>query len=121
MTQRRTVRATRAFFDDLDRQLPAERGPGGQPSRGDFQSQELLEIVEAFASGFDDLPPLVVGRLDYRVLVTKGRLVSAMAVVAQLARDGAVELVQLSLDLSGLDDTHVEDGDDDDREDDPDR
>ena len=119
MTGRRTVRATRGFFDDLDRQLAAERGPGGQPSRGDFQSQELLEIVEVFATGFDDLPPLVPGRPDYRVLITKGRLVPAIAVVAQLARDGAVELVQLTLDLVGPEDSVAED-EDDDRDDDPD-
>ena len=29
MTDRRTVRATSELFDDLDRQLPAERGQNG--------------------------------------------------------------------------------------------
>ncbi len=46
---RRTVRTTQQFFEDLDRQLPAERGPNGEPSIHDFQVYELLRIVEQFA------------------------------------------------------------------------
>ena len=30
--QRRAVRATARFFEDLDRQLAPERGPNGEPS-----------------------------------------------------------------------------------------
>jgi hypothetical protein len=96
---RRTVRATPAFFADLDRQLPASRGPHGvPPSRGDFQAYDLLPIVERFATGFDDLPQLIPGRPDYRVLITNGRLVLSVAVTGQLAHDGAVELVGLDID-----------------------
>jgi hypothetical protein len=36
--RRRTVRATIGFFEDLDRQLGAERGPNGEPSTNDFQA-----------------------------------------------------------------------------------
>ena len=96
---RLTVRATARFFDDLDRQLGTERGPHGEPSTTDFQSLELLEIVERFATGFADLPPLLVGREDYRVLVSTGLLVHGFAVVGQLAADGAVELISLELDF----------------------
>lgn len=96
---RRTVRATADFFADLDRQLRSERGPHGEPSTNDFQTLELLQIVERFATGFDDLPELIPGRSDYRILVSTGVLVSRYAVVGQVARDGAVELVQLDLDL----------------------
>jgi len=64
---RRTVRATRDFFADLDAQLPAERGPNGEPSTNDFQVVELLRIVDEFATGFDTLPPLFPGEDDYRV------------------------------------------------------
>jgi hypothetical protein len=39
---RRIVRATAGFFEDLDRQLPSERGPNGEPSAHDFQVFELL-------------------------------------------------------------------------------
>jgi hypothetical protein len=74
-------------------------GPRGEPSTNDFQTLELLRIVERFAIGFDELPELIPGRSDYRILVATGVLVSRFAVVGQLAPDGAVELIQLDLDL----------------------
>ena len=97
--ERREVRATLEFFQDLDRQLGGEREPSGKPSTNDFQTFELLEIVERFASGFDDLPELIPGRRDYRVLISTGVLVRAYSVVGQLGRDGAVELVSLEIDV----------------------
>lgn len=99
MTHRR-VRATRSFFEDLDRQLGAERGPNGEPSANDFQLVELLRIVERFSEHFDDLPELIPGRADYRFLLTTGLLVRAVNVVGQLGEDGAVELVSLEIDSS---------------------
>ena len=33
---RRVVRVSQAFFDQLDEQLPPERGPEGEPSATDF-------------------------------------------------------------------------------------
>jgi hypothetical protein len=74
---RRTVRATVDFFADLDRQLGDERGPNGEPSTFDFQAGELLEIVERFATGWDDLSELIPGRPDYRVLISTGQTVRA--------------------------------------------
>ena len=56
MTDRRPVRATYEFFEDLDRQLGPERGPDGEPSTADFQTIELLRIVDQFAEQFDELP-----------------------------------------------------------------
>lgn len=96
---RREVRASAAFFEDLDRQLGAERGPNGEPSRTDFQTFELLDIVERFATGFDDLPTLIEGRPDYRVLMSTGPLVRIYSVIGQLRSDGAIELLALDLDL----------------------
>lgn len=98
-SDRLTVRATPQFFEDLDRQLGAERGPNGEPSTNDFQVYELLEIVERFATGFHDLPELIAGRDEYRVLVTAGMLVRALTVVGQLASDGGVDLISLEIDL----------------------
>ena len=95
---RRVVRATPRFFEDLDRQLRAERGPNGEPSTNDFQVFELIRIVDRFAVEFDDLPRLILERDDYRVLVMSATLVAGFSVVGQLAADGAVELVQLDLD-----------------------
>ncbi len=100
-SDRREVRAAASFFEDLDRQLASERGPNGEPSATDFQTFELLHIVERFATGFDDLPELVPGRSDYRVLISTGVLVSAYSVVGQLRPDGAVELLTLDVDLGG--------------------
>lgn len=94
------MRATAGFFEDLDRQLPAERGSNGEPSTNDFQTFELLEIVDRFAEGFDDLPELIEGRPDYGVLISTGLLVRGFAVVGQLARDGSVELISLDIDPS---------------------
>ena len=67
MTDRREVRATYGFFEDLDRQLSPERGPNGEPSAADFQTIELLRIVDRFAeprATFDEARELV-GWADY--------------------------------------------------------
>ena len=93
------VRASASFFEDLDRQLRPERGPNGEPSTTDFQTFELLDIIERFATSFDDLPSLIPGRSDYRVLMSTGPLVRIYSVVGQLRPDGAVELITLDLDL----------------------
>jgi hypothetical protein len=60
---------------------------------------ELLRIVERFATGFDELAELIAGRPEYRVLIMAGVLVPRISVVGQLAADGAVELVELDIDL----------------------
>jgi hypothetical protein len=96
--KRREVRATLGFFRDLDRQLRSDRGPNGEPSTSDFQSFELLDIVEKFALGFDELPALIPGRNDYRLLISTGIVVRAYTVIGQESADGAVELVSLDID-----------------------
>ncbi len=98
-SDRLRVRATAGFFRDLDRQLSSERGPNGEPSTSDFQSYELLRVVETFAIEFHNLPELIPGRADYRLLIASGTIVHAFSVLAQLAPDGAVELVQLIIDV----------------------
>ena len=95
---RREVRATQAFFEELDQQLGDERGPNGEPSSYDFQSYELLAIVERFADDWDRLPELISGRDYYRVFVGAGMVVRAFVVTAQLASDGAVELIGIEID-----------------------
>jgi hypothetical protein len=95
---RRVVRATAEFFEDLDRQLGAERGPNGEPSANDFQVFELLRIVERFATGWDELPELIAGRPEYRLFIGTGTLVAGFSVIGQLAPDGAIQLAQLDID-----------------------
>lgn len=97
-TGSRGVRPTRDFFRDLDAQLLADRGPNGEPSTNDFQVVELFRIIEEFATAFDDMPMLIQGRAEYRVLIIAGLLVPRIAVTGQLASDGAVELVALDID-----------------------
>jgi hypothetical protein len=92
------VRATARFFQDLDRQLPSERGRHGEPSTTDFQTFELLRIVETFSEQFFTLPELIPGRVDYRVLIATGTVVPAFSVLGQLASDGVIELIQLDID-----------------------
>jgi hypothetical protein len=58
-----------------------------------------LRVVDRFAVQFDDLPDLIPGRSDYRVLLTSGVVVRALNVVGQLASDGAIELVSIVIDL----------------------
>lgn len=100
MSDRRTVRTTPDFFAQLDLQLRDERGPRGEPSSVDFLGYEMVAIVETFATGWEDLPALIPGRSDYRLLVKAGYLVRAFSVVGQLAPDGALDLVQIDIDTS---------------------
>ncbi len=100
MSGRRDVRPTKDFYLQLHRQLGAERGSEGQPSRVDFELYELVPILERFANGWDDLPELFPGRPDYRVLVSSGLVVRSHVVHGQLAPDGAVELIRLRIDTT---------------------
>lgn len=104
MTPRR-VRPLPEFFHALDQQLPEERGPNGEPSRYDFLSLELPEVMEDFALLWDCLPQSVRGREDYRILIKRGHLVAALSVEAQLSPvSGMIELVDVALQLTWPDD-----------------
>ncbi len=110
--RRRVVRITPDFFALLDAQLPDERGPHGEPTRAEFAASDLLDIVEVFATQWDDLPMTIIGRPDYRTLVFHTRLVYAVAVRGQRSPvDGAVELIAIAIDLSGPE-HDIEDEDD---------
>lgn len=85
----------------LDAQLPEER-QDGLPSRADFEARDLLGIVEAFAQSWDDLPRPYDGHEGYRLLVVTGQVVRAISVVGQLAPDGVVELVRVTIDTSAF-------------------
>jgi len=98
LIERRDVHITASFQDDLHRHLREERGPNGEPSISDFRAIELPEIIEEFAVGIDDVPPLIRGRSDYRLLIKTGVLFRAISVTAQLVSDGSVELLRLGID-----------------------
>jgi hypothetical protein len=110
---RRIVRVTPDFFSLLDAQLHYERGPNGEPTAAEFAASDLLDIVEAFATMWDRLPMTIPGRPDYRTLVTRSRLTYAVAVRGQLSPiDGAIELIAVTIDLTGLGDDNDDDPDD---------
>jgi hypothetical protein len=106
----RRVRLLPEFFHALDQQLSDERGPHGEPSRYDFLSVELPQIMEEFALYWDTLPPSIPGRDDYRIMIRRGRLVSSYSVEAQLSLSGVIELVDVALQLTWPDD-QGDDGD----------
>jgi hypothetical protein len=93
---RRVVRTTSQFWAALDVAMPA----GREPSWHDFAATDLPDVVERLAEGWDDLPPLIPGRVDYRVLIGAGQVVAFYAVESQLALDGSVELVDVEIDNS---------------------
>lgn len=98
MSDRRQVRPTRKFFEQLGEHLPVTRGEDGTASCVDFQTYELFSIIGRFATGWDGLPELISGRPEYRILISQGRVVFAYSVVGRLCADGVVELVHLKID-----------------------
>jgi hypothetical protein len=111
---RRVVRVLPSLFEQLDLQPPDERGPQGEPTAAEFAASDLLDIVEAFAVLWDQLPTRIAGRPDYRDLITAGRLVYAVRVRGQLSPvDGAIELTDVVIDLHGPHQDAANDGSED--------
>jgi len=109
---RRVVRIAPEFFVSLDSQLPDERGPAGEPTTAEFVASDLLDVVEAFATLWDLLPMPIQGRPDYRDMILTTRLVPYVLVRGQISPvDGAVELIDIEIDLAGMpsDETDAED------------
>jgi hypothetical protein len=92
----RVVRVTEDFWAALDLALPAT----GEPSWHAFAAHDIPRIMERFANGWDDLPQQIPGRDDYRIYIDAGRTVAVYAVEGQLAHDGAVELVAITIDVA---------------------
>jgi hypothetical protein len=78
---------------------PHDRPVLGVPGRGDARRTAAVlarlrcsgpaRHRRAVATRWDDLPALIPGRVDYRIMIGPGRVVASYAVEAQLARDGA--------------------------------
>lgn len=99
VAERRAVRVSPAAFDQLDSQLPPERGRHGEPSVGDFIVLELPAVVERFATGFEDLPEIIEGTPGGRMLIAPGLLVRAYVAYGVLLDDGTIEIVGITIDL----------------------
>lgn len=92
------MRTTEDFWAALDLALPS----GTDPSWHAFAAHDLPNAVERFATEWDSLPAFIAGRPEYRLLIAAGEIVAVYAIEAQLASDGAVELVTISIDNAGL-------------------
>jgi hypothetical protein len=99
VTDRRVVRVTDAFFDQLDTYFGSDRGPNGEPSATDFIVLELPAIVERFAIDFDGLPQIIDGVPAGRMLITSGVLVRAVAVFGLATSDSSVDLVGITVEF----------------------
>ncbi len=95
---RRVVRVSSSFFDQLDEQLRAERSADGEPSATDFVVIELPAVIERFATGFEGLPEVIHGAPAARMLIAPGLLVRAFAVYGLLVANGSVELVGITIE-----------------------
>jgi hypothetical protein len=93
------VRVTDDFWDALDRELPS----GRRPTWHDVATVDLPAIVDRFATGWDDLPQLIPGRPEYRILIVAGTY-GIYSIEGQYAADGVVEIVGIELDFEGLHD-----------------
>jgi hypothetical protein len=98
VTDRRQVRVSDSFFQQLDELFGAERGEDGEPSATDFLVVELPTVIERFARDFDGLPMVIVGVPNGRVLLVTGRLVPVLAVFGVLVSGDFIELVGLTVD-----------------------
>lgn len=96
--ERRPVRVSPAAFDQLDSQLPQDRGPLGEPSVGDFIVLELPAVIERFAVGFEDLPEIIEGTPSGRMLIAPGLLVRAYVVYGLLLEQNTIEIVGISVE-----------------------
>jgi len=99
----RTVRFTDDFFDDLDRQLPAERTPAGVSSVSDFLVFELPPLRDLLAADFERNTLPIEAAAPLRVLIQAARLVRNVALYA--FDDGrAVVVVGIDVELRGSED-----------------
>lgn len=97
MSERRRVRVTESFFDQLDAVLGAERGAHGEPTATDFLVMEVPAIVERFATDFAGLPALDEDLPSVRLLIAPGVLVHALVVYGMLMADGSIELIGMAI------------------------
>lgn len=95
---RRIVRVSSSFFDQLDEHLRAERGTDGEPSATDFIVLELPAVIERFGTDFESLPEVIDGVPGGRMLIAPGLLVRSFAVYGLLIADGSIDLVGITIE-----------------------
>lgn len=96
----RIVRFTDDFFDDLERQLPAERSSGGVPSVSDFLIYDLPPLRDLAADFVENTLP-IKGVDSMQVLLQASSLVRHVAIYAtDLGHDVVVFAIELELHSS---------------------
>ena len=84
--------------------MPAERGPRGEPTVAEFAATDLLDIVQTFSALWDQLAMPYTGRHEDGDLYIHTGLVYAAVVRGQLSPvDGAIELIDINIDVHGPD------------------
>jgi len=96
----RTVRFLQTFFDDLDSQLPAQRGVGGVPSSTDFLLYDLPTIRDLLADDFERHTTEMLELSPMRLFIGAGTLVRGVVLYAYVAADDAIDVVALELQVA---------------------
>lgn len=106
---RRRVLVAADLFRRIEALLP-EEPINGVPSRVQFIERDLLAAFDVFQDRWEELPPIYPGREDYRELIGAGELVYSMVIIGRLRADGAVELIDVDVDMMPpIDPDHSED------------
>lgn len=93
----RLVRFLQPFFDELDGQLPDQRGADGSPSATDFLLYELPPIRDLLASGFEECTLAAAGAEPLRVLIVSGTLVRSAAIYAYVSETNSVDVLGIEI------------------------
>jgi hypothetical protein len=95
----RVVRFGGLFFERLDELLPETRGTDGTPSSSDFLFYDLPPVRDLLASDFEGQTFAVPPGDEVRVYIGSGVLVGRFALFASIAADGAIEVLDVELDI----------------------
>lgn len=95
------VQETGFFTEQIGEYFPrTERGPDGELSKNDFVRFEFNPIKDVIATDFFELPELIPGRPEYRVVTVLGVFVPLFIITAQLnEQPELVELINLIVDF----------------------
>ncbi len=94
----RLVRFLPQFFDELDLQLPDQRGAGGAPSAADFLLYDLPSMRDRLATAFELNTLAIIGADSIRVLIGSGTLVRAVAIYAYVDDDDYVAVIGIDIE-----------------------
>ena len=83
VSERRPVRVDTRFLEQLDAQMGEERYPNGGAVPCRLPPVRAPGDEDDFVLHFDELGEVILGRLDYRMVITAGRLVSGISIMGR--------------------------------------